>query len=102
MNTEAAVKSAAHVLATQLPQSVLSSLILSGYPHITTTAPPAWFTGLPKKVKQNLVSQQSVLESVQASVLKITSAPAPEGARPTGFMAAAGAMGAVVGAAMFL
>ena len=42
-------------------------------PHIDTATPPAWFTPLPSDVQSNLVSQQSVMEDVVTSVLKISS-----------------------------
>ncbi|KAL9107453.1 MAG: hypothetical protein Q9227_007650 [Pyrenula ochraceoflavens] len=69
--TSGPVKSAASFLAAHLPSAQLDSLTANGFPHITTSAPPDWFTGLPSDVKSELLKEQSVIDGVVTSVLKL-------------------------------
>lgn len=40
--------------------------------HVTTTAPPGWYTGLPKKVKTELLKEQNMLQSAADKALGVT------------------------------
>jgi hypothetical protein len=59
--------------------------------HIDTTAPPSWFTGLPKNVKNEILSGQTAIEDVYTSVLKIKTSKA-QAAQPTAHVMAGGAV----------
>jgi hypothetical protein len=66
--TRSAYRSAVSVVASQVDGEVFKSVANSGFPHITSTAPPTWFTGLPSRVQKEIYSAQSVLGSVYSSV----------------------------------
>lgn len=76
------------VLDTAVPTITRSSF----FEHVDTTAPPKWFTGLPKEVKSEILSEQSVIEHVITSVLKIKSSKGNAAAQPTAQVMAGGAV----------
>ena len=103
ISTRSDVISANSVAATAIPTSVIQSISESGFPHIVTTAQPAWFSKLPNDVKSNYLSQESVLGSIATHVLKITATTGITGTtsnpgvpRATGEVVIAGAVAAGV------
>src|SRR5271154_6266291 len=97
MTTRHDLQSAYSVLATAAPNSVIQSISASGFQHIYTTAPPAWFTKLPGDVQTQFLSGQSVLDAVATSVLKVSSTATSNPGVPTATQQLAVAGAAVVG-----
>ncbi|KAL1845679.1 hypothetical protein Plec18167_009165 [Paecilomyces lecythidis] len=88
IGTRSDYESAMSVLETAVP-----TITKSGYlQHIYTTDPPKWFTGLPKDVKSEILSGQSVIEHVITSVLKIKTSKGNAAAQPTAQVMAGGAV----------
>ncbi|KAJ9302772.1 hypothetical protein DTO271G3_146 [Paecilomyces variotii] len=88
IGTRSDYESAMSVLNTAVPTITRSSF----FEHVDTTAPPKWFTGLPKEVKNEILSEQSVIEHVITSVLKIKSSKGNAAAQPTAQVMAGGAV----------
>ena len=97
LNSRKDVQSMFSVLSTKVPHSVLTSAETDGWPYVTSTKQPSWFTPLPGDVKSIYQGWQGVLRGVETSVLHITTngAPQPTGVVAVGGMAAAGVMGVV-------
>ncbi|GAD92103.1 hypothetical protein PVAR5_0689, partial [Paecilomyces variotii No. 5] len=70
-------ESAMSVLHTAAP-----TLTSEYVPSVDTTDPPKWFTGLPKEVKSEILSGQSVIDHVYTSVLKIKTSKGDAAAQP--------------------
>ena len=85
--------SAVSVVATQLDGEVFQSIYNNGFPYITSTAPPSWFTGLPSKVQSELYSAESVMGSVYSSATSAAGAARPTAAFVAGIVGAAGVLG---------
>jgi membrane protease subunit (stomatin/prohibitin family) len=87
-------------METALPTSVYRSLQVSGYDNVATTAPPTWYTKLPKDARKEVLKEQSALNSVVTEVLDITQTSTGGAMQQTapvvaGGAAAAGFLGAV-------
>lgn len=101
IHTRTEYLSAWSVIHTAVPSNVAESLEAHGYTYFATTAEPAWFTGLPKSVRKELMKEQDAVESVVTKVLKITKTSTGGAMQQTaapvmaGGVAAAGFLGAV-------